>query len=340
MQGPASSSGGFEELPAASGSSGFSEAKDPMQFEFPRDHGPHSTFRLEWWYVTSVLETSTGREFGVQFTLFRLATTPVPASDSPWRSGQLFTGHFAVSDIAAKKHYEAQRSSRGHPDLAAVVAQPFSAFIDGWSLHSVGREFAPLKFKANDRGISVDLTFDMGKPIFLHGVGGLSQKTPDNFSYYYSVPRMKAFGNVSIDDRAYEVSGTGWMDREWSSGFLSDPYVGWDWFALQLDDGRDLVLFQIRSESAFTPLERAGVVIAEDGEGSYLRSEEWELVPARTWKGYPVQWNLRVQEMSATITAAFDEQHMDTSLEYWEGVVYVDSSQRRLGKGYMELVGY
>ena len=321
-------------------SSGFSEAKSPVQLEFPRDHGAHPTFGLEWWYLNAILTTAAGREFGVQFTLFRLATTPDPEPDNPWRTGQLFNGHVALSDVSVRKHHEAERISRGHPDLAGVTVEPFKAFIDGWTLQSIGSEFTPIRLMSTAKTFSIDLVFDLGKPIFFHGNNGLSRKTPEASSYYYSLPRMEASGHLIVDGEEYEVQGKGWMDREWSSEFLGKRYSGWDWFALQFDDGRDLVIFQIRPKNSATARERTAVVIGNDGQGNYLSQDEWDLSPVRTWKGFPVEWKLRVLDQSSTIVAAFENQRMDTSVDYWEGVVYVVSPKRRIGKGYMELVGY
>ena len=332
---------GFPLLSGEQEASGFARVQGPANLVFPRDHGPHPEYRLEWWYVTSILESSNGREFGVQFTLFRLATSPRSSdANSPWRTGQMYHGHFALSDVAERIHIESTRSSRGHPKLAGAVAEPFRAYVDGWELASEGTDFTPLRLSAASEDYAVNLSFEQQQPVFLHGEAGLSRKTPESSSFYYSVPRMRAHGSLSVGGAEFEVSGSAWMDREWSSEFLGGSFVGWDWFALQLDDGRSMVLFRIRPKTNASPVERSAVVIDSVGTGSYLDAADWHLEPTRHALGYPVEWSLTVPGFTSTIVAAFDDQRMDTEFRYWEGLVYVEQRGHRVGKGYMELVGY
>lgn len=101
--------GGADETAA----NAFAYADRVVDFEFPRDHGPHPAFRSEWWYLTVVLETTDERTFGVQFTLFRQGLKRCDASCDGWRGGQVYLGHVGLADVDAREHRDWERISRG-----------------------------------------------------------------------------------------------------------------------------------------------------------------------------------------------------------------------------------
>ena len=174
----------------------------------------------------------------------------------------------------------------------------------------------------------------------LHGIEGFSQKSPDHASYYYSFTRLPTSGTIEIDGQEYAVSGTSWLDREWSSQVLSQSYNGWYWFSLNFDDGRELVLFALHSNDVDTKALPTATWIASVGTTSPIPEENWSIQPRRFWNRYPVEWLLDVDSTQYTIEAKFDNQVMDTSIRYWEGVVEVRRTEEVVGQGYMELTGY
>lgn len=335
---------------------GFARAEAIREFVFPTDHGPHPAYRSEWWYLTAVVSTagtgtqSAAREFGVQFTLFRQGLearsgeTPVP-TDGPeaWRTGQGYMAHVALSDIKARRHLAAERFSRGHPELAGARADPFRVYLDDWQLASTGDGFSPLRLTAKTEDFSADLILTARRTPILQGDRGLSSKGPDNASYYYSVPRIEARGEIVVGGSSHAVSGLAWIDREWSTSVLGEAYQGWDWFALHLDDGRDLMLYQLRRLDGRTDDYNAGSV-ADGTVSRTLTAGDFSLTPIEHWRGWPVAWKLVLggyPEQQYVIRAAIKDQVMDTAVRYWEGVVYVeDDDGRPRGKGYMELTGY
>jgi predicted secreted hydrolase len=359
--------------PGTADDQGFERATDVVPFRFPGDHAAHPGYRSEWWYLTLVLTDDEGRDYGVQFTLFRqaLAAVSTSAADGdPWRSGQLFMGHLALSDVAARRHIARERFARAHPALAGVQAVPFAAWLDGWRLYTVAEEgyapppvvvrtnddetareravamLLPLRLEAAADTFSVDVTIDAARPLVLQGERGLSAKGPGQASYYFSVPRMRVDGTVTVDGRARAVSGLGWYDREWSTSVLSPSQVGWDWFALRLTDGTDLMVFQLRRDDGARDPYDAGIVVTGD-TAVPLAAADFTLQPERWWRDergsqWPVRWRLeRIGAEPLTIQAAFPEQQMDLSIRYWEGLVYVhDDAGRLVGRGYMELTGY
>ncbi len=326
---------------------GFQRAEAPRRFVFPQDHGPHPGFRSEWWYLTAVLADPEGSDFGVQFTLFRQALGPDGASaDNRWQTPQVYLAHFAVTDGTGGDHRAAERYARGHPDLAGVQTEPFALWLEDWRLEETGGAW---QLSASMEDVSVALSFEVPAPIVLQGAAaepGLSRKGPGQASYYYSMPRIPAAGQITIDGRVSPVSGYGWLDREWSTSVLSGGQVGWDWFALQLDDGRSLMVFQLRRRDGGRDPYDQGMLIEPDGEGRHLTTADFRLEPDRFWRDdadtlWPVGWSLQLGEEELRLVAVLDDQLMDTSVRYWEGMVAVlNEAGERTGSGYMELTGY
>ncbi len=329
---------------------GFHRATTVRTLTFPADHGPHPEYRIEWWYLTGSLQDEQGHFYGVQFTAFRRAMAP-PAPDAhgnPWRTTQIYMAHLAFSDTTTSRHLEAQRMVRAHPQLAGARAQPFAVWVDGWRLASTGETFLPLQLKAESPSFGVEMVMSEGKPIVLQGEQGLSRKSEQHASYYYSMTRLRAAATLRVGDRTIKVNGQAWFDREWSTGALSRDQVGWDWFALQLDRGEEVMVGQLRRrDSARDPYD-SGVWVDPGGAYRVLRAEDFTLTPLKYWRDdrgvrWPIRWRLVLTEPPQTlvIQAAFPNQRMDTAVVYWEGLVYVlDARERAIGRGYMELTGY
>lgn len=327
---------------------GFARALEPREFRFPQDHGAHPDFATEWWYLTGNLQTDSGRRFGYQLTLFRVGLRPgEPAGDSDWRSNQVYMGHLAISDIAAHRHHSAERFARAAAGLAGARATPFEVWLGPWSLRGDEGLF-PLHASAQDGNIGLSLQFRAGdKPLVLQGERGLSRKsaTPGNASYYYSFTRLPTRGELRIGDSTYRVQGDSWLDREWSSSALDRDQSGWDWFALQLDDGRDLMYYRLRDRQGRAHPFSGGALVEADGTVRTLLPGQVRLTPLRHWQAgdgtrYPVGWRLQVPgyRLDLEVQAMLDDQLMDHSVRYWEGAVSVSGSRR--GRGYLELSGY
>lgn len=341
---------------------GFARADAPRRFEFPADHGAHPDFRSEWWYLTASLSplpspaSGAGSalpapaEFGVQFTLFRQALRAEPLLGGPWDASQLYLAHLAVTDVAGARHHHAERMGRGHPRLAGVRAEPFAAWLDGWQLAAAGDVLDGLALSADTRDFGVHLGLEPEKPIALQGDRGLSAKGPGQASYYYSITRLAARGEVRVGDRTVPVGGRAWFDREWSTSVLGAHQSGWDWFALHLDSGEDLMLFQLRRRDGRRDRFDQGLWVAADGSTRLLTHGDFVLEALDRWRddtgtAWPVAWRMQVDSPAGrrrlVVRAALRDQRMDTLITYWEGLVRVeDESGRPVGNGYMELTGY
>jgi len=367
----------LEALPVASGSSRLSEllsdqglegyppAIESREFVFPADHGPHPDFRNEWWYVTGNLDSESGTRFGFELTIFRFSLTPPGVESSgdvsAWRSSQVYIGHFALTDGGKRQFHVAERYSRGALGLAGAEAEPFRVWLDDWSMAAARprerpqeeHEFGlPWQLQANDGEIALNLTLTPQKPPVLNGVNGLSQKAAmaGNASYYYSITRLLTEGTLQIGSDAYVVSGLSWLDREWGSNALSRDQEGWDWYALQLSDGSELMFYNLRRRDGSQDIHSAGTLTLVDGSTVHLSRDDLTVEVLDTWQSprggrYPIAWQIAIPEhqLSLTIDPLLDVQELITAVRYWEGAVDVRGERGEspiTGRGYVELTGY
>ena len=335
---------------------GYARALAPRPFVFPADAGPHPDFRTEWWYYTGNLETADGRHFGFQLTFFRTALAPPGAAApraSAWAARQLYLAHFALTDTAGRRFHAWSRMGREALGLAGAQASPFRVWVDDWSAESESAGGLTVRLRAAETAAAIDLVLRSEKPLVLQGEHGLSRKGPEpgNASYYYSLSRMSARGTVRAGGEPIAVSGLAWMDREWSTSALGPGLVGWDWVALQLDDGRDLMVYRLRRRDGTADPRSAGAVIAADGAARPLGPEDAALAPLGHWTSprsgvrYPSRWRLAVPAagLDLQITPRLPDQELLVGTRYWEGAVRVEGTAAGrpvAGRGYVELVGY
>lgn len=324
----------------------FKRVTGPEPLSFPADHAVHPGYRNEWWYFTGNLAAADGRRFGFQFTLFRFAAEPFDAPDSPFSADAVWMAHLAVSDIDQRRFISRERFARGALGLAGATE-------DRWWLRDweVVRTDSGWRLTAALDDGRVELALDPAKPIVLQGERGYSQKGPDpgNASRYYSITRMQASGRLQLGGATHDVDGTAWLDREWGSSQLGEGIAGWDWFALQFDDGRDLMVYRLRTEDDRASRFSAGVLVQPDGDYEVLERDDFELEPTRRWTDrtgstWPVAWRVRVPDggLDLEVRPTFDEQRWYASFGYWEGAVSVveAGTQQPVGRGYLELSGY
>lgn len=331
---------------------GFAEVVRGKPLMFPRDHAPHPDFRVEWWYLTANLKDDRGRHWGLQWTLFRQALNPKTKTQG-WDSNQIWMAHAAIS--TPEGHRFEQRFARGGIGQAGVNdpagAGYFDAWLDDWRWRSEGKDIFPsqLKFSVGETQINMHLESDANW--VLHDDNGYSQKSSlGQASYYYSQPGIDISGSVKIDGIDIALSGSSWLDREWSSQALAKDQPGWDWFALHLDDGNKLMLYRLRSEGGENWL--SGSWINRHGDKKQLSSDQIRMTVIATRSvsidqnqriGLPLEWSIELPELNREwrVKPLYDQQWMATQFAYWEGVVLVEDAEgRSSGVGYMELTGY
>ena len=339
---------------------GYARVTGPRPLRFPRDHGPHPAFRQEWWYWTGTLRAPDGRRYGFQLTFFRRALRPpgAPPRGSAWAAEQLWLVHGAVSDPGgdpeAGRFRPFRRLERQALGLAGGQARPFRVWVRDWEARSTGASLLPLRLRARDGGWGLDLVLTAGRGPFLQGRQGYSRKgeDPASASLYYSLTRLLARGELLIEGRRVPVEGLAWMDREWSSAALEPGQAGWDWTALHLEDGSDLMLYRIRREGGGADPRSAGLLVGPDGRPRVLAAGDFRMVPLgppwrspRTGIRYPLRWRLELpgEGLVLELEPWLEGQELAFGLRYWEGAV--SARGRRggrpvRGEGYLELVGY
>ena len=351
-------------VPALAASEGYTQADGTWKLSFPGDYGAHPDFQTEWWYYTGNLTDTQGRRFGYQLTFFRRALVPPQersARLSKWGTDQAYLAHFAITDVRSDEHSAYERLSRGAAGLAGAEAKPFQVWLEDWRVeetapstyHLHASQAANQEEAGQSQAISLDLVLhELTGPI-LQGNQGYSQKGPDpaNASYYFSQPRLASQGTLQLGDQTFEVQGTSWMDHEFSTSALSPGQVGWDWFSIQLDDGSELMVFQIRRQDGSVDAFSSGKWIEPDGSTRQLERKDFEISVTHTWQShqtngvYPAGWTLRVPslDLELEIRPVVADQEMNLTYQYWEGAVDVRGTRAGIsasGVGYVELTGY
>lgn len=331
---------------------GWKQASREYRLTLPRDHASHPDYKIEWWYYTGHLRTNEGRRFGYQLTFFRVGVDLEPANPSRWAVRDLHMAHFAITDVEAGRHLSAERLNRAGVAWAGAATERYRVWNESWE---VEREGNCHLLRAADNRIALDLRLVETASV-LHGAAGYSRKgaTPGNASHYYSMTRMPTRGALRVGGQRFEVTGTSWMDHEFGTSFLEASQQGWDWFALSLDDGTDLMMFQLRARDGTVDPRSSGTLVTVKGARRVLAPGAFSLEPGRSWRSpesgavYPVAWRIRVpaDRLDLRLTPLLDAQEMRmprSGVAYWEGAIVVDGRRGDrpvTGRGYLEMTGY
>lgn len=348
----------------ASCAENFRLALPGYKFQFPRDHASHPDFATEWWYYTGHLKSKNGRRFGYQFTFFRFALTPqLKGRTSKWATRDVIAGHFAITDETNGKFYFCDRSARAAAGLAGADPKTPHVWLNDWKLRHTGNkqvfQARGNSFNSQTSGLpmSISLTQIPAKPPVIHGINGFSQKAAGigRASHYYSFTRLLSSGTIRLGNESFAVTGESWFDKEFGSSLLAENQTGWDWFSLQLSDGRELMFFQIRLRGGGIDPYSSGTLIEKNGKSRHLRREEFQITPLAIWTSaasggkYPSKWRISVPRekiqlnLEPTVAAQELITKRSTNVTYWEGSIRVQGTAAGrpiTGRGYVELTGY
>ena len=333
----------------------------PRTLVFPRDHGAHNDFGIEWWYATGWLQRDDASNdtpaFGFQLTFFRSRTGVARQIESRFAARQLLFAHAALSDVASKHLVHAERIARWNGDAqtarAAAASADTGVNIGAWRFE---RSAAGYQARLGDEaaGFAFELSLTPTQPLLLQGEQGFSRKgpRPDNASHYYSQPHLAVKGELTLASRQRApVRGKAWLDHEWSGSFMPDNAVGWDWIGINLDDGGALTVFRLRDASGLA-VWSGGSHRSGDGALRIFANGDAVFEPLQTWRSaatratYPVRWRLRCPAGEFEVQALFEAQELDgrnsTGAVYWEGLSALKRVQdgARVGWGYLEMTGY
>jgi predicted secreted hydrolase len=326
----------------------YPDVRPGTSLALPGDEGAHPAFRNEWWYVTGWLRDVDARELGFQVTFFRNRPGVAESSASAFAPKQLLFAHAALANPEWQRLRFDQRAAREGFGLARAATGETDVHLGDWSLTGHGNRYAT---HVGARDFTLDLAFEAHAPALVQGERGISRKGPDpvDASYYYSRPQLAVSGKLDFDGRTRTVSGIAWLDHEWSSRYLPQRAVGWDWTGINLDDGGALMAFRIRASRGST-LWAGGAW--RDGQGSVrvLAPGDVEFIEQRRWRSprtgieYPIAFRLRAADMAVTLEPLFPDQELDAragvGTVYWEGAVRAMVDGRAAGRGYLELTGY
>ena len=363
----------------ASGSSTtpFLIAKPNYRWQFPQDHGEHPDYANEWWYTTGHLATpwqpfQAPHRFGYEATLFRLsrptAVQSLTLRSSAWKPQQLYMVHVALSDLSGKHFYYSTAYERQNPFRNVVEVEPWRFMAKSLSLKERPHPKGALPrwdLSVRDTHFSLDLHLVPKKDKVFHGTpNGYSKKGScvSCASMYYSFTHISTTGQVTLKDpharlkdRVFQVTGNSWFDHEFGSSQLSKTQVGWDWFAIQLDDGQELMLYFMREKNGGVSPQSGATWVSKTGQVIRFTAKELELKVLNRWKSaqsgvnYPSAWELKVPALKLTlrVTPALAEQELyfskQRALSYWEGANLVTGTRGQTpvqGRAYVELAGY
>ena len=327
----------------------FSPVLPRVALTFPHDFGAHPGFRTEWWYVTGWLETPDKSPLGFQITFFRSATELDTANPSRFAPKQLIIAHAALSDPRAGKLLHDQKSAREGFGLAYTREGNTDVKLDDW--HMIREENGRYQTSVSADDFTLRLSLTPSQPPMKQGENGFSRKgpRPEQASYYYSEPHLKVTGTVVHNGKPITVTGSAWLDHEWSTAYLDPGADGWDWVGVNLDDGSALMAFQIRGKDG-NKVWAYAALRDSSGRMTLFMPEEVSFEPLRTWRSprtdatYPVAMRIQTGSTEWLLTPLQDDQELDSRQSvgavYWEGAVTVTRDGTPAGRGYFEMTGY
>jgi predicted secreted hydrolase len=318
------------------------------RLRFPEDFYYKKDYRVQWWYFTGHLFDQTGREFGYELTFFVVGIQN-KTYKSRFGLRNIYISHFAISDVANNIFLFSDRSDSGAFDFAGAHDDHLKVWV--------GKNFAegtPAKMHlhASDDDKSLDLILIPTKPVILHGENGYSRKSeasPTLSSYYFSYTNMKTEGTLRIGNKTVMVKGRSWFDREISAG-LGQNQIAWNWFAIELDDNREIMLYLLSHRDGSMDKNSSGTFIYSDGTHHHLSKDEFDVRvlsyyrSRKTRARYPSQWEIKIpsEGIQLTLVPLMEDQELITTYStfnyYWEGVCSVKGTVS--GRAYIEMTGY
>ena len=318
-------------LPANQPAEDWYEAKSAQRIlvQLPQDDAPHAN-DMEWWYYNGHLEAENGNQYSFHFTVFlvnQLAAHMV--------------AHVSLLDHQTGKYYTDQKRTTGITSKSEENTFEFD--LGDW--HMDGR-YGDDRLRAVTPEFSFNLRLKQSAPPVFHGGTGLLDFELAGQSYYYSRPRMEINGALKVINDVQNVKGSAWFDHQW--GDFQVNQLGWDWFAIQLEDGADIMIYQLFDTSGL-PVLRSGTY-AKHGITEVLAEGDFTVTANGRWLSpdtgieYPMGWTIDIpaQSISLRITPVSADSEFDgritSYMVYWEGAVKISGTHG--GRGFVELSGY
>lgn len=334
------------------------------QYNFPRDYFNHPNYQTEWWYYTGNLRASDGHRFGFELTFFRESMDlpkTLEISSGVWRPDQIYLAHLALSDLDGGEFYYTERLNRAGPGLAGADLNEHRYWNGNWQVVWHSLETGKQELQAISDRLTLRIRLVPAKPVVIHGDNGISQKGPERgeASHYLSFTRLSAAGELEWKGKSFAVNGLAWMDHEFFTAQLDKDLTGWDWFAIQLNNNEELMLYRLRvngcgANECSSPYS-SGTFVDARGHAHQLDASQFRLSPGREWCSgasgarYPITWKISVPSLKLELfeSTPLNNQELFSSNAitptYWEGAVtYQGQRDGQLvqGRGYLEMTGY
>ncbi len=317
--------------------------------QFPRDFYYKKDYRVQWWYFTGHLFDEKGREFGYELTFFVVGVQK-KAYKSKFGLKNIYISHFALTDVAENTFYFSDNADSGAFDFAGAIDNQLNIWVGKNSVKGTMKE---MHLSASDGDKAFDLTLIPTKPVVLHGENGYSRKSEESpliASFYFSFTNLKTEGSLKIGNKIYRVKGKSWFDREISSRGLGQKQVGWNWFSIQLDNNREIMLYLLRNKDGSIDKNSSGTFVSNDGTYRHLSRDDFSITvlshyrSKKTGARYPSQWVIKIptEKIQLRLSPLIEDQELVTTRStfnyYWEGACTVEGTAR--GKAYIEMTGY
>ena len=322
---------------------------------FPTDHGTHTDQSLETWQFAGRVSAGDGRPFGFRLNLYRLRLIAPGASPRPsaWAARHLYWAQLAVTDVRDQTFQLFERYSRDGPSLAGMKPAPLRLVVDDWriELPQGPTEQASFRLRAGEGPVELELVLAPVTGVLpLSGAAPSGDAGPQPFRGY-RLARMEARGILAIGAQRHDVGGSAWLEHAWGDIPLPVGQVVWSRFNLQLDDGTDVAIFQLRRRDGSRPPTVTLVLTAPDGKVRAYEDAALSFQALREWRSpvdgtpYPLEWRLTVPsaEMTLDLGPAVQDQEVMGALRYWSGQLKVTGQRRGKaveGWGFADLFGY
>lgn len=291
---------------------------------------------VQWWYWTGHLQSEGGRRFGFEVVFF--------AFDSfLFMRDQL--AQAAITDIDGN-HFDFKGLLQFHLPNRSKNGFKLSSGKDNKITAIGGNGHDRLHSEIGD--YVLDLELKASKPPVLHYGGNAHPYRFGGYTYYYSRPKMEAVGTLSIGGETFKVRGNSWFDRQYGELYQA-IHQGWQWFAIELDDNRQIMVFDFKGEDS--AVEKAGSISDAEGRNVTLAPHEFKVSVLDQWTSpdtgcsYPSGWEVEVRGEKFIVQPLVKDQELHAGADdvwigpvYWEGACSVNGAVS--GKAYVELNGY
>jgi predicted secreted hydrolase len=303
----------------------------PPHIYLPEDEGAHPYMLTEWWYGNFTLIDSSGRQYGAMVAYFN-ATPRV----------------LTISDLKAKRFY--YEVSLSKTDFSQGLLDLRWGSHDHWLRSNPDAFTYHLQSQGNKIGLNFDLVSQ--KPPLLASGDGLI-RWPFGNSYYYSLTRLRAKGQIKLSGVAIDVEGIGWMDHQWMNFIPAEVVRSYEWFSVQLDNDTEIVFWQAINNNRSIISQPLTIMFPDNSvfytkDMSLQRVESW--VSPNSGCEYGTLWRVReeTQALDLEIKAAYPEQEVQLPValpgfrpSFWEGRTTISgklAGETVTGTGYAEFL--